>query len=256
VTQRSSKSQLVSSGLFFHWWAPQLLTGPLVDPRVRQALLYAFDRTKMNQVAWAGKGIDTRNPFTQTPYAIKDGPAPIPFDPDKAKALLAAAGASGIKVPINVLQGSVQGPLEAQVMQQGFQAAGIDCAVNVLDTATWSKEAYTDRTHEGLIEDYGTLPFPFPLIGTYLLQPFVFPNPKDNSPSAAPLSYAALTTAKAAVADSVLKKDLAALQHDMLDEVATYHTFMSANYQVTPKNLKGLEVTKIGDVRFDKAYLA
>jgi peptide/nickel transport system substrate-binding protein len=256
VTQRASKSQLVSSGLFFHWWAPQLLTGPLVDPKVRQALLYAFDWNKMNQVAWAGKGINTRNPFTQTPYGIKDGPAASTYDPDKAKSLLAAANASGIKVPINVLQGSVQGPLEAQVMQQGFQAAGIDCSVNVLDSATWQKQAYTDRTHEGLIEDYGTLPFPFPLIGTYLLQPFVYPNPKDNSPSAAPLSYAALTTAKEAVADAVLRKDLADLQHDMLDEVATYHTFMSANYQVTPKNLKGLEVTKIGDVRFDKAYLA
>ena len=215
VTQRSSKSQLVSSGLFFHWWAPQLLTGPLTDLKVRQALLYAFDRKKMNEVAWAGKGIDTRDPFTQTPYGIKSGIAPIPYDPEKAKALLAAAGASNIKVPINVLQGSVQGPLEAQVMQQGFQAAGIDSAVNILDTATWSKQAYTDRTHEGLIEDYGTVPFPFPLIGTYLLQPFVFPNPKDNSPSAAPKSYAALTKAKEAVADAVLEDgpDRAAARH-------------------------------------------
>ncbi len=246
-------SKLVNSGLFFHWWDIQLLEGPLADLQVRKALLYAFDRQKINEVAWAGKGIDTRNPFSTTPFRIKY-PERVPYDPDKAKSLLAKAGASDIEVPINVLQGSVQGPLEAQVIEQGFKAAGVEAPIRILDTATWQKQAYKDRSHKGLIENYGTLPFPFPLIGNYMLSPFTLP--KKGKATTVPRSYGSLEAAKRSVSDAQLAAALRRLQRAYLDEVAVYHTFMSANSQVVPNKLRGLEVTKIGDVRFNNAYLA
>lgn len=251
VTSKNTK--LISSGIFFHWWDIQLFTPPLNDARVRRALMYAFDKRKMNQVAWAGRGTPTWNPFIQTPYGIKRTLV-TNYDPEKAKSMLKAAGASGIEVPINVLRGSVQGPLEAAVMQQGFQAAGVKASVKILDTATWQKEAYVDRSHQGLIENYGTLPFPFSLVGNYMFFPFSVP--KKGKPSTVPRTYNALQAAKAAVSEQKVRSTLTQLQNAFLNEVSVYHTFMSSNYQVGPKKLHGLEVTKIGDVRFNDAYLA
>lgn len=248
----SKKAKLINSGIFFHWWDIQLFTPPLNDVRVRRALLYAFDKQKMNQIAWAGRGTPTWNPFIQTPYAIKRT-LTTKYDPERAKSMLEAAGASDIEVPINVLRGSVQGPLEANVIQQGFEAAGVKASVKILDTATWQKEAYVDRSHKGLIENYGTLPFPFSLVGNYMFSPFTMP--KNGKPSTVPRTYNALQAAKAAVSEQKVHATLVQLQNAFLDEVSVYHSFMSSNYQVAPAKLYGLEVTKIGDVRFNDAYL-
>ena len=88
--QGKNNSKLIPSGLFFEWWQPQMYKGPLADVKVRRALMYAFDRKKDNQIAWAGKGIDTWNPFQKTPYYIGK-PWPVSYDPDRAKSELAKA---------------------------------------------------------------------------------------------------------------------------------------------------------------------
>lgn len=73
---------------------------PFDDPRVRQAVAYGVDRDAANQVLWGGMAQDT-------------GGAPVPptdpwssdkdyyrFDPERAKKLLAEAGAVGAPVTI------------------------------------------------------------------------------------------------------------------------------------------------------------
>ncbi len=73
---------------------------PFDDVRVRQALHYAIDTGKMVQLALRGHGkpsssfLDTGNPAYRRAKTVYD------YDPDKAKALLKAAGVSGLKINI------------------------------------------------------------------------------------------------------------------------------------------------------------
>ncbi|MET7679828.1 ABC transporter substrate-binding protein [Streptomyces sp. NPDC005423] len=73
---------------------------PFDDVRVRQALHYAIDTDKMVQVALRGHGkpsssfLDTGNPAYRRAKTVYD------HDPDRAKALLKAAGVSGLTVEL------------------------------------------------------------------------------------------------------------------------------------------------------------
>ncbi|MFF6912767.1 ABC transporter substrate-binding protein [Streptomyces sp. NPDC012466] len=73
---------------------------PFDDVRVRQALHYAIDTEKMVEVALKGHGkpsssfLDEANPSYRRAKTVYD------YDPDKAKALLKAAGVKGLSVDI------------------------------------------------------------------------------------------------------------------------------------------------------------
>ncbi|MGW2386206.1 ABC transporter substrate-binding protein [Streptomyces sp. NPDC001658] len=73
---------------------------PFDDVRVRQALRYAIDTEKMVEVALKGHGtpassfLDEGNPAYRRAKTVYD------HDPDRARALLKAAGVSGLKVDI------------------------------------------------------------------------------------------------------------------------------------------------------------
>jgi peptide/nickel transport system substrate-binding protein len=65
---------------------------PLRDVRVRQALNYAIDKNALNQTALRGLGRPTGQPAARDVAGFDFDVKPYPFDPDKAKALLADAG--------------------------------------------------------------------------------------------------------------------------------------------------------------------
>lgn len=63
----------------------------LLDVRVRQALVYAVDRQKISQDLLLGKTKPGASLWDNTPY-VDPSLKPYPFDPEKAKSLLDAAG--------------------------------------------------------------------------------------------------------------------------------------------------------------------
>lgn len=70
-------------------------TGPLADKRVRQAVSLAIDRDAIVEVALGGVGGTRANTiFPQVMTTWTDPALKLPFDVSKAKALLAAAGAT------------------------------------------------------------------------------------------------------------------------------------------------------------------
>ena len=75
---------------------------PMADVRVRQALNYATDKQAMIQVLSYGFGTPEQTFMpSSTPYAYSKGP-PYPYDPAKAKKLLAEAGlARGFEVTLH-----------------------------------------------------------------------------------------------------------------------------------------------------------
>jgi peptide/nickel transport system substrate-binding protein len=86
------------------------LLKPLADVRVRQALNYAVDRKPITEALVGKFGTPTSVGFAVTPAAsdLKD---PYPYDPDKAKRLLAEAGyPNGFTLPV-VAQGAFAGQI-------------------------------------------------------------------------------------------------------------------------------------------------
>lgn len=65
---------------------------PLDDARVRQALTYALDRETLVSTFWRGSGLLAAGALPPGMPGYGGVTAPLPFDPDKARALLAEAG--------------------------------------------------------------------------------------------------------------------------------------------------------------------
>jgi len=116
-------------------------SGPVSDIRVRQALSYAINRQEMCDTLWR-KTATPGGRFFMVPGvygATDDLLAADPYDPVKAKALLADAGYPGkwANPVINVC--TVAGPsMDFWLALQGYwQKVGIQVKVNVIDTAIW-----------------------------------------------------------------------------------------------------------------------
>jgi peptide/nickel transport system substrate-binding protein len=114
---------------------------PFDDLRVRRAVQLAFDRDGM-ATALGTQGYKLSGPV---PPVLFGGLSPeesaelAPYDPDEAKALLAAAGyPDGFEITLTTTDG--YGPAivnAAQWLQQDLKKVGIDATLRVLDYSTW-----------------------------------------------------------------------------------------------------------------------
>jgi peptide/nickel transport system substrate-binding protein len=68
---------------------------PFNDRRVRQAMNYAIDREAITKGLFGGMAPIARAPLPSGVYAHHTGLTPYPYDPERAKKLLAEAGAAG-----------------------------------------------------------------------------------------------------------------------------------------------------------------
>jgi len=68
---------------------------PFNDKRVRQAMNYAIDREALTQGLMGGMAPISRAPLPSAVYGFHDGLPPYKYDPERAKKLLAEAGATG-----------------------------------------------------------------------------------------------------------------------------------------------------------------
>jgi peptide/nickel transport system substrate-binding protein len=119
-----------------------LANSPLRDVRVRQALNYAVNREAIVAAFFGARGQTTgqgASPFT---FGYNPSIAPYPFDPGKAKALLAEAGfANGFPMKVEVFVGF--GPNDAAIYQQvaaDWQAIGIDVNLQQTPFANWLRK--------------------------------------------------------------------------------------------------------------------
>jgi len=100
---------------------------PFNDSRVRQAMNWAVDREAIGRVTY-GAYTPSGYPFPLTlPYAKTA--TPYGYDPQKAKQLLAAAGASNLNVNLYFANTDPQ-PAVAQVLQQQLANVGVHVTLN------------------------------------------------------------------------------------------------------------------------------
>jgi len=78
---------------------------PFNDKRVRQALNYAIDREALSKGIMGGMAPIARAPLPSAVFASHPSLPPYPYDPERAKKLLAEAGASGAPFFLGVPNG-------------------------------------------------------------------------------------------------------------------------------------------------------
>lgn len=135
--------------LAVYWIAMNLTKGVLKDVRVRQALNYATDR---DQLARASFGIieagSVAFPAELPEYnRIAQG---YEYDPDKAKKLLKQAGRERIQLEF-LHGGSGLWPAAAQILQQQWEAVGVELTLTAMGSA-----ALTEAEYNQLGDVYGT----------------------------------------------------------------------------------------------------
>lgn len=115
---------------------------PLRDQRVRQALNYAVNREAIVQAFFGSRGRTTGQ--GASPFTFGHNPAikPYPYDPVRAKALLAEAGfPNGFPLKVEVFVGF--GPNDAAIYQQvaaDWQAIGLKVNLQQTPFANWLRK--------------------------------------------------------------------------------------------------------------------
>ncbi len=122
---------------------------PFGDPRVRRALNYAVDKDAIIRAVYGEAGVPAKNPIPPTMWSYNDEIDPYPYDPQRARELLAEAGyADGFETDIWAMPVArpynPDGRTVAEVIQAQWAEVGVQAEIVSYDWGT-----YLDRTDNG-----------------------------------------------------------------------------------------------------------
>jgi len=122
---------------------------PFDDKRVRQALMMALDRKTIVDGAWSGLGTPIGSHYTPNDPGFIDLTGALPFDAEKAKALLAEAGyPNGFTFTIKAPQ-MAYAQRSAEVMQAMFADIGVTMTIEPTEfPAKWVQDVFTGRDYD------------------------------------------------------------------------------------------------------------
>jgi peptide/nickel transport system substrate-binding protein len=134
--------------------APQVMSlafntiksGPVTDVRVRQALNYAVNKAEIAQRLLAGKGKPATQGVTPSVLGFNRDVQGYPYDPAKAKELLAAAGfANGLTISADITVGSFPSDnLIYQTVKSDLAKVGVTLNYTTITFAQWLPQYNTN----------------------------------------------------------------------------------------------------------------
>ena len=103
----------------------------LADPRVRQAMNYAVNKQAIIDVLFSGVTEPATQPAPRAAVGYKDDIEPYPYDPDKARALLAEAGfPDGFSFTMDLADGSSLNKRVHQQVASDLAKVGLEMTIN------------------------------------------------------------------------------------------------------------------------------
>jgi peptide/nickel transport system substrate-binding protein len=139
----------ISNGFFMD---PIISNAPTRDKRVRQAINYAIDKEAIAKNIYRGYvRVDQGQVVQEETFGFNPNLKAYPYDPAKAKQLLAEAGyPTGFKVSMEVYNTAPEWPSVGLFVQQQLRDIGIEADLQVTtDAAAWLDHFYgrTPRPH-------------------------------------------------------------------------------------------------------------
>jgi len=124
-------------------------SGPFADKRVRQAVNYAIDKQKLVDNVLQGTAEVAAGPTPPAfAWAYNTALKPYPHDPDKARALIRAAGHDGAELTFYVTEGG-SGMLDPVAMGAAIQADLVKVGLKVrIETYEWN--TFLGKVNPGL----------------------------------------------------------------------------------------------------------
>ena len=153
---------------------------PLINPvfaklEFRQAMMHAVDRQTIIDTLYNGKGT-VQSCFYGSP-AYHGLEETYPYDPEKAKAILAAAGIDLTTLPEFTFDTYYTDPLSLNVMtliQKNWADVGFKVKIQQMDGAAWVKKYYDDAKSEVSFSGTGSGP-DGNVASTYFLSTAAYP---------------------------------------------------------------------------------
>jgi peptide/nickel transport system substrate-binding protein len=132
------------------WIGFNLHEQPFKDVRVRQALNWAVNRDQITRIGF-GESVPWGLPFPESLPNFTHTATPYTYNPEKARALLSAAGAHNLSFALTTTSDDPN-PSIAQILQQQLKAVGVTMSIdtvsnNAYNTATQKKNFAAAPVH-------------------------------------------------------------------------------------------------------------
>jgi peptide/nickel transport system substrate-binding protein len=134
------------------------------DKRVRQALNYAVNKQAIVDTIFFGLGRVTTGPFMMDSWAYNKSVAPAPYDPQKAKSMLAEAGwtdtdgdgwidknGEAFRFTLLINQGNNERVRAAEMIQGFLKAVGIEMKIRVVEWGALIGEFLDKRKFDAVL---------------------------------------------------------------------------------------------------------
>ena len=221
---------------------------PLDDVRVRQALVMSIDRKKMSQAIANGLARPATNPYGDGSWVKCKDDGALPYDLEKAKALIKDYGK-----PVEfkmIVTATPRGRTVGQVMQQFWKQAGANVEIEQIDQATVVPRAFMRQFQitPWRIVDLAD-PDPQMYANFHTGSPVALAN--YSNPELDKLLEHARTTAD--VAQRV--EDYCAVSRLINKEAIWFWTFQNTYYAISTARLKGLPKIYGGVIDVSDAWM-
>ncbi len=146
---------------------------PFNDARVRRAIVYAINRREIVDGVLLGMGEVIATPYKPGTYWVNERIRPRPFDPDKAREILAGAGwrdtdgdgildRNGKPLSFTILtnNGNKQRADAAVIIQQRLKQVGITVRVRLVEWSAFIEHFINKRNFEAVILGWSLSPEP------------------------------------------------------------------------------------------------
>lgn len=117
---------------------------PLDDVRVREALRLGIDHEALIEAVGAGEPL--YGPIPELDPGYEDLSEVAPYDPARAKELLAEAGHEDLDLTLTIP--SFYGTTVPQVLVSDFSKIGVTLEVDSVEFPTWLEDVYTNKDYE------------------------------------------------------------------------------------------------------------
>ncbi|MEX0757485.1 MAG: ABC transporter substrate-binding protein [Acidimicrobiia bacterium] len=120
---------------------------PLDDVRVRQAITHAIDRQAVVDLAYAGYGTVIGTFSTPLDPWYRDLTDVYPYDPDRARELLAEAGVSDVTLRM-VLPPVSYATRSGEIIASQLAEVGINVEINNVEWGVWLEDVFTNYDYD------------------------------------------------------------------------------------------------------------